>query len=168
MAEPLRYLGQAAVYAFVAALIGYFSQNPAWTSFPPDKAQVVLSFAHGAQRLEACRRLTPAEIAKLPPQQRRPNTCERERLPVRVRLEIDGQVVYDAVLPPTGIWGDGPARAYEKFAVAPGRHRIVVRLEDRGRTDAFGYTGETEVELRPGRKVAIDFKADEGGFLFFV
>jgi hypothetical protein len=167
MSETLRLLGQGLFYAAVAAFVGYFSQNPAWTAFPPDRAQILVSFAHGAERREACRRLTPAEIAKLPPSERRPNTCERERLPVHLVIEIDGGVVFDALLPPTGIWQDGPSRAYEKFAVPPGRHRILLKLEDRGRKDAFAWVAEREVELAPGRKLAVDFKADEGGFLFY-
>lgn len=167
MSELLRCAGQGLVYAAVAALIGHFSQSPKWTSFPPDQAQILVSFAHGAERREACRRLTPAEIAQLPPSERRPSTCERQRLPVRLVIEIDGQLIYDAWLPPTGIWQDGPSRAYEKLALPPGRHRIVLRLEDSGRPDAFRWIAEREVELRPGRKLAVDFKADEGGFLFY-
>jgi len=166
MSEALRFVGQSLFYAGVAAFIGYFSQNPAWTAFPPDRALLLASFAHGAERREACRRLTPEEIAKLPPQQRRPDTCERERLPVHLVVEIDGDVAYDAWLPPTGVWQDGPSRAYEKFPLPPGRHRIVLKLEDRGRRDAFAWAVEREVELLPGRKLAVDFKADEGGFLF--
>ncbi|GBD44806.1 hypothetical protein HRbin40_02296 [bacterium HR40] len=167
MPDVGRWFGQSLILAGFVTVIGFFSQRPTLVVFPPDRAQLVVSFAHGAERREACRRLTPQEIARLPPQQRRPNTCERERLPVRLVLAIDGNQVFDGVLEPTGIWGDGPSRAYLKFALPPGRHHLVLKLEDRGRGDAFAYVSEREIELGAGRRLAVDFKADAGGFLFY-
>jgi len=167
MAGGWQWLGQGMVYALAAAGIGYFAQNPVWHDFPPDRARIVLALVHGGARVEACRRLSYEEIRRLPPAERRPSTCKRERKPVRVQLELDGRVLYDAILPPTGLSGDGPSRAYVKFDVATGRHCLRVRLEDRGRPDAFAWHREVTVELDPRRRLAIDFKADKGGFLFY-
>ncbi len=168
MTDLLRYAGQALFYAVVMLGIGYFSQRPIYQHIPPDKAQILLSFSHGGQRKEACRRLSSAEIAKLPPNQRRPNTCARERLPIHVQLVLDDTVIFDQILKPTGLSGDSPAHAYEKFVVPAGRHKLIARLEDRGRTDSFAYESELVVELRPRQNLPIDFKADKGGFIFYL
>lgn len=166
MADLLRYAGQALLYAAVAALVGYFASRPLYRQFPENQAQIKLSFAHGAARQQACRRLTPQEIAKLPPAQRRPNTCARERVAVHVQLQLDDAVIFDARLRPTGLAGDGPARVYRKFAVAPGDHVLVARLRDSRREEGFDYETRREVTLKEGQNLAIDFKADAGGFIF--
>jgi hypothetical protein len=164
MAEPLRYVGQGVLYLLLALVIGYFSDRPAYTHFPPDMALIKLSFAHGAKK-EECRRRTPEELAKLPPNMRRPMACGRERLPVTVELLLDGAPLYQAVLPPTGLAGDGPSRTYQRFAVPPGRHELVARLRDSDRGEGFDYERTAVVELKPAQSLAIDFRAEMGGFV---
>lgn len=166
MARVLQYIGQAIVYAALAVTVGFFSSRPLYQQFPEGNAQIKLSFAHGAARKEACRRLTSQEIARLPANERRPNTCSRERVPVHVQLQIDDRVIFDEKLAPTGLAGDGPARAYQKFVVAPGEHTIVARLRDSRRAKGFDYETRREATLAAGQNLAIDFKADAGGFIF--
>jgi hypothetical protein len=165
MAEPLRYIGQGAVYLLLALGIGYCSDRPAYTHFPPDMALIKLSFAHGGAK-EECRRRTPEELAKLPPNMRRPMVCSRERLPVTVELLLDGKPLYQAVLPPTGLAGDSPSRAYERFVVPPGRHEVSARLRDSDRAEGFDYERTSVVDLEPEQSLAIDFRAEMGGFIF--
>lgn len=164
MAKALRYVGQGAVYLLLALGIGYFSDRPAHTHFPPDMALIKLSFAHGAQK-EECRRRTEEELAALPPNMRRPMVCSRERLPVEVELLLDGEPLYRAVLPPTGLAGDGPSRTYQRFAVPPGRHELAARLRDTGRVEGFDYERTAVVELGPSESLVIDFRAEMGGFI---
>jgi hypothetical protein len=165
MLRVLALLGQAAVYAAIAALVGYFADSPAYTWFPADKALIKLSLIHGGTRPE-CRKRTPEELAKLAPNMRRPLLCPRERLPLVVDVEIDGSTLYHAVLLPTGLFSDGPSLAYEKFAVAPGRHKLEVKLRDSARQDGYDYEKEAEIDLKPLQNFAVDFRAETGGFLF--
>ena len=165
MARPLGYVGQGAVYLLLALGIGYFSDRPAHTHFPPDMALIKLSFAHGANK-EECRRRTDEELARLPANMRRPLVCSRERLPVIVELLLDGEPLYHAVLPPTGLAGDGPSRAYQRFAVTPGRHELSAGLRDTDRGQGFDYERTEVVELAPGQSLAIDFRPELGGFVF--
>lgn len=166
MPDLLRYAGQAVAYALFAGLIGYFASAPAYRQVPDDRAQIKLSFTHGAARKVACRRLTSEEIAKLPPNERRPNTCARERADISVLLLVDGAVAYDAVLQPIGLSGDGPAHAYEKVLVPAGEHVIEAKLRDSPRTEGYDYQKAVTVRLAPLQNLAIDFKADAGGFIF--
>ncbi|MGH6952991.1 MAG: hypothetical protein ACREGL_02345 [Alphaproteobacteria bacterium] len=166
MTKLLRYAGQAGVYLLVAVAFGYLSDSPSYTHFPPDQALITLSFSHGGKPAGPCRRLSADEIAKLPPNMRRPMDCPRERLPVRVELALDGAVLYRRVLAPSGLWGDGPARAYARFRVAPGPHRLGARLADSARTEGFDYAREGEITLAPRQNFVVDFRAETGGFLF--
>jgi hypothetical protein len=166
VAEALRYVGQGVVYLLVAVVLGYFSSAPSYTHFPADQALIKLSFAHGAERKGECRRLGAEELARLPPNLRRPVECPRERWPVVVELVLDDATLYQASLPPTGLAGDGPSRVYRRFAVAPGSHRLIARLRDSARAQGFDYVREATIELAPGQNFVIDFRKDIGGFVF--
>ena len=160
------FAGQLLFFAVAALLTGYFASRPAYQQFGSGDALIKLSFAHGAERKEECRRLTSEEIAALPPNERRPNTCSRERVALRVQFAVDGEIVHDAELQPSGLSRDGPARTYRKFTVPAGRHNLMLRLRDNRGLSGFDYETVRDVELLPLQSLAIDFKADRGGFLF--
>ena len=161
-----RYAGQALLYAAFATAIGAFASWPTYHQVPKDSAQIKLSFNHSGARAEDCRKLTSEELSKLPSNKRRPSNCSRERLPFTVQLIIDGTPIYEAVLKPGGLSGDGQAQTYEKFIVTAGRHIILARLRDSKRAEGFDYESRFEAELAPWQNLAIDFKAEQGGFLF--
>ncbi len=167
MSDIFKYAGQFLFFAIVAIFVGYFSSNPRFSLMPEGTAQIKLSFAHGAARKIDCRKLSSKEIAKLPANERRPNTCERERIPLHIQLIVDGKMLYDELLQPTGIAKDGPARTYKKFIVSTGSHQIIARLRDTKRANGFDYETSRNVVLDPFQNLAIDFKADVDGFLFF-
>lgn len=166
MPDVTSYLGQGLVYLLAAAGIGYLSSRPVYHQVPDGMAQIKMSLSHGAARTVECRRLTSQEIAELPPAERRPSTCARERVPIRVQLTVDGTVVYDDELAPTGLSGDGPARTYRKFLVPAGSHRITARMRDSRQGDGFDYETTRDLELSPRQSLAIDFNTDVGGFRF--
>ncbi len=166
MLNPLSLLGQMLVLGMVMAFIGYFSSRPIYVQVPPGMAQIKLSFAHAAAREVECRKLSSKEIAKLPANEKRPNTCSRKRIPLHVELALDGKTLYRADLQATGLANDGPARAYEKFLVPAGTHMIVARMRDSKRRDGYDYEAVHKLTLQAYQNLAIDFKPDTGGFQF--
>ncbi|MGI9462336.1 MAG: hypothetical protein ACR2OM_00235 [Aestuariivirgaceae bacterium] len=166
MPDALRYIGQLGFFAVVVAFIGYFSSQPVYQQIPDGMAQIKLSFAHGGARKIDCRKLTSKEIAALPANERRPNTCTRERIPLHVQLILDGELLYDDLLEATGLSSDGPARTYKKLIVPAGPHTITARLRDSKRASGFDYEATHQVTLKAFQNLAIDFKADNGGFRF--
>ncbi|MDP6707642.1 MAG: hypothetical protein QF893_14960 [Alphaproteobacteria bacterium] len=166
MTSLARYLGQGLAYLLLGLAIAYFSDSPVYTHFSPEMAQIKLNILHGAKPAGKCRRRTAAELAELAPNMRKPFDCPRGRLPVQLELEIDGEQVFAGALPPTGIAGDGPSRVYRRFTVAPGPHRIAVRMRDTAREDGYDYERATEVTLMPKQNFVVDFKAQAGGIVF--
>ncbi len=167
MPRPLRYLGQVLVYGLIAVLLGFFADSPVYERFPETQGQLTLNIAHSGERLGDCRRLTSEEIAALPPLQRKPMVCEdRGRQAVVVEVELDGELLVDEAVPPSGLFGDGPSQLYANFAVPSGRHRLVARLRDSDRAEGFDYTREENVEIGPRRRLVIEFQAEFGGFIF--
>ena len=166
MSRALKFAGQGVVYALIALLFGVFSDWPRYTTSPPEKAQIMLSFSHGGQRKGDCRRLSAEEIAELAPNMRRPQICPRERLPLLVELVLDDRTLYRAELAPSGLSKDGPSQVHRRFLVAPGPSRVTVRLRDSARAEGFDYERSEEIVLRAMQNFVVDFRADTGGFLF--
>jgi hypothetical protein len=163
--SALQIVGQGVLYGLFAAFVGYFATQPTYTYMDPGAAVITLSFSHAGETKTACRRLTPEEIAALPPNMRRPMDCPRGRVPLLVELLVDGEMVYRASLPPSGLAGDGASTAFEQFTIAPGTHLVNVRLRDSRREQGFDYETEENVEFVPGQHFVIDFRADTGGFV---
>jgi hypothetical protein len=161
----LRLLAQLALYVPLMALIAYFSTQPRFSVLQPGEALVRLSFIHAAERKEPCRTRTPEELAKLPPNMRAAQDCPRERAPVLVELEVDGEVVLRREVQPAGLKRDGNATVYHRLPLPAGRHRVVARLRDRP-GEGFNFQKEETLELAPGQALLIDFAAAKGGFIF--
>ncbi len=165
MTQALRFLAQALLYVPFMVLIGYFSTGPAYQHLEAGEALVRLSFSHAGARVSECRQRTPEELAKLPPNMRAPLDCPRERSPVSVELEMDGELVYRIVAQPSGLRRDLASTVYWRRAVPAGPHRLTARLKDK-REGGFDFVKEIAVTLEPGRVLVIDFDPRQGGFIF--
>ena len=159
-----RTLGQALAYSCAAALLAYFSIAPRHEVLGPKLAMVNLSFSQAGRLKEPCTALTPAELAKLPINMRRPRDCRRERWPIEVQLVINGELMLSGRYAPAGLWSDGPSTVYKRFAVPAGQTTLSVRLRNSGRVEGFDYTRSATVDLETAQNLVIDFHAEQGGF----
>ena len=166
MIKLLSFLGQVLMYAAFAFVVGWFATMPPYQYADPGMASVKVSLSHAADRVEPCVELTPEEIAELAMNMRRTEACERERLPLYVELDVDGETIFSIVAEPAGLWNDGPSSVYERLDLTPGPHRVTARLRDTARADGWDYTDTVDVVLEPGRYFTVTFKAETGGFNF--
>ena len=164
MYKAMRYLVQLGAYAAFAVIVGYLSFWPRFQYASADLATVKLSLSHATERVEPCVQLTPEEIAKLAPNMRREQSCGRQRLPLVLQLEVDGEVTLELEAAPSGLWEDGPASVYERFDLSAATHTITIRLRDSARVDSWDYTHTEDVVLEAGRYVTITFRPENGGF----
>src|SRR5215467_1176973 len=166
MSRLLRLAGGFVVIAALFAAVAWLSDQPVYRQIPEGSAVMTLSFVHSADRRGECRRLSPEEIAKLPPNMRRVQDCPRGRRAIYVELDVDGRQVYQASLAPTGIAGDGPSRVYQRFVLPAGKHDVAVRMRDTARADGFDHERRDNVELSPDQMFVIDYRSKSGGFVF--
>ena len=166
MSNVMRILGQLAVIVALFAGVAAFADWPAYRQTPKGTAILMLTFVHGADRRAECRRLSPEEIARLPPNMRRPLDCPRGRRPLYVELDVGDQVAYRASLPPTGIAGDGPSRVYQRFVLRAGQYDVAVRMRDTPRTEGFDHERSGHVTLTPDQMFVVDFRSEPAGFVF--
>ncbi len=161
---PLGLFAQAVTYAWFAAVIGFFASSPSYTYSDPNDAQIKLSFGHPGKRKVECRRRTREELARLPANMRAPQDCQRERWPVHVEIDIDGETMMNETARPNGLSRDGPSIFYRVWFIPPGKHQIAMRLREKGNT-GFDYDRTLEVNLAPRRILAIQFNAAKEGFV---
>ena len=70
----------------------------------------------------------------------------RERVPVRLRVQVDGQTVHDQSYQAKGLSKDGPSIAVVRLPVASGSHMVLVELNDSGKLDDWSqHWSETVV-----------------------
>jgi len=161
-----RYLGQGLGYLLFIVLIGYFSNSPAYTHVPADKALIKLTFTHAGKRLKPFHDTrTKEDFAKLPPQLRARHHS-RERSALRVEFSMDGKVLYQAVVPPRGLSHDLPSPIYKRFIVPAGTHRFRIRMADDIRREGYSYASEQTISLEPLQTLVIDFDNIRGKFVF--
>jgi hypothetical protein len=127
---------------------------------------VKLSFSHAGKPAGECREMTDKELAITAPNMRRPLICPRERLPILVELELDGEVIFSESKSPAGLHNDGASYVYEKFLVEPGQHQLTARLRDSARAEGFDYTDSKKVNFFVGHNYVIDFNSETGDFIF--
>ena len=166
MRNPMRYLGQTIAYVLFAVVVGYLSASPVYTYLDPDKGLIKMNFSHAGQPKQKCRRYTQEELDQLPPNMRKPLDCPRERVPLLVEVEINGELKFQQAVPPSGIARDGASTVYEKFPVPKGTYTILVRMRDSRRDQGYDYTTEKAVNIDSGQVLVIDFEPETGGFKF--
>ncbi len=155
--DAARWIGQGLLYAGFAAVLGFFSDAPVYRHLPAGHAVVKVSIVHQGMRLQPCVERTPGELASLPPNMRVAARCPRERAPLLLELDMDGESLLRREAPPSGLSSDGSAAIYQRLVVPAGPHRIAVRLRDSARTHGFDYVQEASVVLAPAQILVVDF-----------
>ena len=162
----MRYVGQLVAYAAFIVLLGTFSVRPQLHLMADDEAIVSVSFSYAAKRVGECRQLSQEELMALPPNMRRPEDCPRERHPLQIVLLMDDQTLYQAALPPTGLWADGKSTAYQRIPVSAGAHDFSIRMNDSGASGSFDFKNSVTINLLPGENLVVYFDADDQQFKF--
>jgi hypothetical protein len=163
---PMAWIGQVLLYGAFALAIGVFSRWPTYHPIAPGQTLIKLSFTRVGKPVGDCRKPSAEEQAKLPPNMRAPEICPRERSPITVQVDVDGQRALERVAAPTGLSKDGAAAVYERLLVPAGERRIAVSLSDDVRARATPYVREAKVQLAPGQVLVIDFDTEKGGITF--
>ena len=160
--KPIRYLLQAINYAIFIGLIWYFATGLLFQTLAEDEAMITIAFAHAGQIREPCRKLSYEELAKLPPNMRKPEECPRERSAVTIEALLDGQPLYRAILEPAGLFDDGGVDVYYSKKIPAGEHRLTIKMNDNARVKGFNHGLEQQVKLDPAQILLIDFDPRHG------
>jgi len=146
-----RWVGGAALALGATAALGWLSQVPYDATSEAD-GLVRLAWRTRGTRVEECRRLTAAELERLPVHMRQVELCEGRILPHRLVVVLDGRTVVDEAVYPSGARADRPLYVYHEFPVKPGWHELDIAFtRDPVPADT---AGETERERLGERESA--------------
>ncbi len=162
-ATTSRHPWQVAAAAALAVGLGLAtwlaSSLPYRTPHSPEP-ELVVSFIHRGVIVDP-RKLTKEELDKRLPHMRAQINVTRERLPVRLRVQVDGQIVHDQSYQAKGHSKDGPSMAVVRLPITPGQHQIQVDLADSADSNQWTqhWVGSGEFQEHRLRVVLFDTKA---------
>jgi len=111
--------------------IGGLSRVP-YSADAGTAAVLRLAWRSRSVRVQVCRHRTAEEMAALPAHMREDEVCERQLLPYRLRLEVDGAMAADQIVYAAGARQDRPLYVFHQSALQPGSHRVSLRFERQG------------------------------------
>ena len=158
----VRYPLQVINYSVFMLLVWYFSAAPSFEHLGEDKAVVALTLSHAGQHKEPCRRLSPEELAKLPPNMRKPVECGRERSPLLIEVKMDDQVLFTKKAVPPGLYGDGSIDLFLDTRILAGPHNFSVQMNDSIHVEGFNYSHQQMVDVAPAQLLVIGFDISNG------
>lgn len=114
-----------------------------------------LRFAWRARsaRVEACRRRTAEELARLPAHMRQEMVCERGVAPYRLHVALGDTTVVDRLVVAAGARADRPLYVFEELALPPGTYVLHVAFTREG--GAAGDSAAADSRAAPPR-LALD------------
>jgi hypothetical protein len=160
--KPLRFLLQAFNYSLFMGLVWFFASSPSIRLIAEDEAKLTIAFAHAGQLREPCRMLSQEELNKLAPNMRKIDDCPRERSPVTIEAELDGESVYQASLPPPGLFGDGGVDVFYSAKIPAGEHQLNLKMNDSVRVEGFNHQFARLVTVEPAQILLIGFDSKRG------
>ena len=166
MDKVFRFGLQFALYAVFAGVVVYFSTTPQWQNLEPGKALIKVNFSHAGKHISECVKLTQEEMAELAENMRRTESCPRGRVSLYIEVLLDGEVLFEDSLPPSGFSGDGESTVFESFPVEEGSYILVARLRDSDRSTGYDYEHSEEIHLQAEQNFVVDFNSTTGGFTF--
>jgi hypothetical protein len=160
--KPVRYLLQAFNYSVFMALIWYFATEPSIRILADDESMITIAFAHAGELREPCRKLSNEELQALAPNMRKPEECPRERSPVLIEVQVDGQRLYAGTFDPPGLFRDGSIDVYYRGKIPAGEHHIEVYMDDSVRKQGFNHSIEKNISIDPAHILLIEFDSVKG------
>jgi hypothetical protein len=152
-------------YIAFMAVVGYFSDSPAYRQLTENEALVALAFGHSGQPVSECVHKTAEELAKLPPNLRLPMVCPRERSPIDIEMSLDEKVVFKQIIQAPGLSKDGGIDVYHRFKIPAGQHQLSLKLKDSVLLTDYNYVHNQTIDLNPHQVIVISFKHELGGFI---
>lgn len=158
----LRAVGVLAGIAVLTLPLAALSAVP-WSVPHSDAAVLRLSWRTNVRGEEQCRDRTPAELEALPVHMRAPRVCQADRANYVIVSAVDGAPDDTVHLIRGGVKGDRPLFVLEERRLAPGRHRLQVKLlrVDGDTAKPLLAPLDTVVQFRAGRVTLVTTAPEE-------
>ncbi|MCA8913326.1 MAG: hypothetical protein KDB82_16630, partial [Planctomycetes bacterium] len=85
-----------------------------------------------------------------------------ERLPVRLRVTVDGEVVLEQSFAPRGVHDDSASVGTVELPMTAGTHRIRIELGDTADPEVWSYEWNSVEEFEDSHRRVVQFDAEHG------
>jgi hypothetical protein len=161
--QGITILGYLALAVPLVA-VGYFSENPRLRLHDDNKAAFLISFMHITEKEHLCNNEEKAEhrkrFAKLRPHMRKTDALcgSRNRVPLYVKMTLDGNLFIEKVVLPAGIRNDGATFLHKREIIDPGEHTVHIVMKDGREHDGKNhYEFEKTFYLPKQRSFVLDY-----------
>lgn len=126
MSGRRRWLGVPVTIAAAAALAAMSGVPVRW--YPPEAAELRLSWSARPERLEVCRERSDEELAERPAHMRQRMECEGRSATYALTVIVDEDTLERSVVQGSGLRQDRPVHLLRRHPVREGEHRVRVRF----------------------------------------
>ncbi len=159
MDKPVRYLGQAVLYALFFLPLAYFSHAPIYRHVEEGMAVLKVAVRHPGKVIGECTVVAGGGSGMRPSAMTQSvEVCPRERSPLQLELIMDGETLYSAQVPPPGLHNDGTSSVYQRFEIPAGPHHLQIKMNDDVNVKGYTWQLEQEITLQPAQVMVASFK----------
>ena len=159
MDKPIRYLGQAVLYALFFLPLVYFSDSPDYRNMEEGISVLKLAVRHPGALIGECTSVAASGHGMRPSSMtQNVEVCPRERSPLQLELKLDGQILYSATVPPSGLHSDGISSMYRQFEIPAGSHHLQIKMNDDVKVDGPTWQMEQAIDLQPAQVMVASVK----------
>jgi hypothetical protein len=162
-----RRIGATVPAVAALAALAALSQAP-YAHQRADTAELRLAWRARSARIDACRRRTADELARLPVHMRQELVCERRVAPYRLTVTLDDSAIVDRAVVAAGARADRPLYVFEEIPLEPGTYalRVAFTRQDDPAADTAAadpraaprrLTLDTTVMVPAGRAVLVTY-----------
>jgi len=153
------FFGVAAAALLAAVFAGVIGGVSDFVYAAPRHAgsELTVSLKHPGVANENCRDLSEEELAATPVHMRKPRECKRTRPPVRLRVEVDGELALDTSVPPSGLWKDGNSVALERIPLEAGDHHVGIAIGETDDPDEWTFRAENTLTFTDDARRVVVF-----------
>jgi hypothetical protein len=159
MDKLTRYLGQALLYALFFTPLVFLTHRPMHQHLAEDRAVLKIAVRHAGAIIGKCTPIGTAENSKRPVNMQRTEICPRERSPLQLELILDGDTLYRATIPASGLHNDGVSSMYRRFDIPAGAHQVQLLMNDDQAVDGYTWQLQQDIQLEPAQVMVASFKA---------
>ena len=139
MPKFAQYGAQAAFYAAFFVPLAFLTHTPTHQHMAPNLGVLKIAVRHAGEIVGECTALSSEAYADLPATMKRPETCPRERSPLKLEFLLDGETLFKATVEASGLHNDGVSSMYRQFPISAGRHHLQLLMNDDIAVDGYPW-----------------------------
>ena len=125
------------------------------------ESELVVSFKHAGQLVDVEQAPSGGQDERLP-HMRGTSSARKVRVPVRLRVVVDGTERFNGSFEAGGLFNDGSSVAIEAFTLSPGEHEVALFIGDSADPSEWSYTDTMSLHFEASQRRVVQYEAGSG------